>query len=77
MNNKNISMAGIIGRYKGSMGIYAEELRNATKNYDMDSFLKSRLEFIASRMDKAIADNDAAWDSMFQPETDLVELERA
>jgi hypothetical protein len=77
MKNRSINMAGMIGRYKGTMSTYAEELRNTAKRYKMDDLLKSRLEFIASRMENTIADNDTDWDAMFQPETDLVELERA
>ena len=77
MNNNNVSMAGIIGRYEGFMKIYSQDLKHVAELYDMDDLLKSKLELIASRMEKAIVENQAAWDSMFQPETDLVELERA
>lgn len=61
MQNVSSDMAKIIGRYKGSMSVYAEEIKYLAENF-ADSDLRSRLEFLVGRMENVIAENEKAFD---------------
>ena len=71
-------MATIIGRYKGSMGVFAEEARAIMNLPIMDPYTKKKLEWLASAMDSCIKNNEELWENRGKRETsDIVELERA
>jgi len=71
-------MATIIGRYKGSMGVFAEEARAIMNLPIVDPYTKKKLEWLASAMDSCIKNNEELWENRGKREaTDIVELERA
>lgn len=53
-------MAGIIGRYRGSMEIFSEELLSL-KDSTEDKFIKTHLDYLAKRMKNIIAENEVLW----------------
>jgi hypothetical protein len=70
-------MATIIGRYKGSMEIFAERVREIAEYEDCIS-TKRKLEMLAESMTNCVYHNEQLWEKRGKREaTDIVELERA
>lgn len=79
MGNVSNDMAHIIGRYKGALTVYAQQIENMSKDrfHQKDEYVKDTLEYLADRMWKTIAENEELWDKRGQRETkDIVEIER-
>ena len=77
MSNTATDMATIIGRYKGSMGVFADRVREIAEYEDCVS-TKRKLEQLAESMTRIVAENEELWDNRGKREaTDIVELERA
>ena len=72
-------MSKIIGRYKGSVEVFAEEVRAIMNLPIMDPYTKKRLEWLAGNMDNCVYHNEQLWANRGKREdpTDIVELERA
>ena len=78
MHNTTSDMATIIGRYKGSMGVFAEEARAIMNLPIVDPYTKKKLEWLASAMDSCIKNNEELWANRGKRDTtDIVQLERA
>lgn len=79
MSNVSNDMATIIGRYKGSVGVFAETAREIMDLPNMDPYAKKKLEYLALAMEKCIERNEVLWENRGKREvpTDIVELERA
>ena len=77
-DNVMSDMSTIIGRYKGSVEVFAEEVRAIMNLPIMDPYTKKKLEWLASAMDSCIKNNEELWENRGKREaTDIVELERA
>lgn len=72
-------MSIIIGRYKGSMEIYAEEVRAIMNLPIVDPYTKKKLELLAESMANCVRHNEQLWDKRGKREvpTDIVQIERA
>lgn len=71
-------MSKIIGRYKGSVEVFAEEVREIMKHEGLSSYTRRRLEYLAGNMDNCVYHNEQLWDKRGKRHaTDIVELERA
>ena len=83
-------LATIIGRYKGSMGVFSDELKYFADSQRLSQEQKYRIRQIADLMEKNITDNEALWDEAYgitkkgddtveleRVQSDIVELERA
>lgn len=72
MQNVTSDLAKIIGRYKGSISVYSDEIKYIAENYTSDTYLRSRLEFIVKRMENVIAENEKAFDNRGKRELEEV-----
>ena len=70
MNNTASDMATIIGRYKGALTVYAQEIENMSKDrfHQKDEYVRATLQYLADRMWKTIAENEELWDKRGQRE---------
>ena len=56
-------MSTIIGRYKGSVEVFAEEVREIMKHEGLSAYTKLRLEWLAGNMDNCVYHNEQLWDN--------------
>lgn len=79
LSNVSSDMAHIIGRYKGSMGVFIDQIRDIAKNQVISDHAKFRLELVADNMEATVHHNEKLWDVRGKrtKKSDIVEIERA
>lgn len=79
-NEKLSKLATIIGRYKGGMGVLADELKHFADSQRLSQEQKHRIRQIAGLMEKHITENEALWNEAYgitEKPAETAELERA
>jgi hypothetical protein len=74
-------LSTIIGRYKGGMEVFSDQIRYFALNCGgIDEYQKRELCRVADMMNKLVTENEALWDEAYgitKKDDDIVELERA